>query len=198
MQSSHHPKFLARFQGISRRLQIIILTALAIIVAGSFLLAVYFINGGSILNSVKLGLQTERASQMQSLNEVLSRSASLSPHVELLAEYATPEFFELANRQSRGIPYDPQKSFIFILNENTHMDELPLEPTPVRLRINGQEIAPANLELLAYSDHHKVSIATFPKFDADGQPFIGQTAGTLELLAPEITMTAQGRAYGDA
>jgi len=147
------------------------LALLALAIGGSWLLIVYFLNGQGVLNEIKAGVQTGRAGQMQTVNSVLNRAASLGPHVEMLALYATPEFFALANRQARGITYDPAKSLIFLINEDTHMDELPLDPTPVQLRVNGGElIAPATLEMVTYSIHHKMTIATFDKFDAANQP----------------------------
>jgi len=163
-----------------------LLALLAVVVAGSWLLVVYYLNGQGMLNEIKLGVQSDRAGQMQTVNGVLTRSASLSEHVELMAVYATAEFFQLANRQSRDIAYDPANSTIFLINEDTHLDELPLEPTPVQLRVDGGDlIAPLTLEMVTYSIHHKVSVATFPKVEA---------ASSVELVAP--TMAHAGMEYG--
>ncbi len=160
---------------------------LALAVAGSWLLIVYTLNGQGVLNQIKLGVQTGRAGQMQTVNAVLSRAGSLGMHVEALAVYATPEFFELANRQSRTIAYDPATAWIFIVNEDTHLDELPLHPTPARLRVDGgPPLAPASLEMVTYSIHHKVTIATCPK-PAGADP------RALELVLPAVDHS--GTAY---
>lgn len=162
-------------------------TLLALVVAGSWLLVVYLMNGQGVLNEVKLGVQSGRAGQMQTVNAVLSRAGSLGTHVEALAVYATSEFFELANRQFRDIAYDPATAWIFIVNEDTHMDELPLIPTPVQLRVDGGlPLAPATLEMVTYSIHHKITIATFSK-PANASP------NTLELILP--TVDHSGTAY---
>jgi cytochrome c-type biogenesis protein len=161
-----------------------IIVLAAAVIGGSWLLIVYLLDGRDMLNDIKLNLQVGRAGQMQSVNSVLVRSASMSEHVELLVVYATPEFFEVANRQANRIPYDPENHAIFIINEDTHMGTLPIEATPVTLRINGsREIEPISLELLNYSDHHKVSIATFPRFGDDGRPLFNPEGAVLELLA---------------
>ena len=168
-----------------------IIVLLAAALGGSWLLIVYLLDGRDMLNDIKLNLQVGRAGQMQSVNSVLVRSASLAEHVELLVVYATPEFFEVANRQARRIPYDPDNNAIFIINEDTHMGALPIEPTPVTLRVDGGlELAPLSLELLNYSDHHKVSIATFPRHDADGRPLFNPDGAVLELYAstPELAV----------
>lgn len=172
-----------------------LLALLAVAVACSWLLAVYLLDGRGLLGAIRLDLQTGRASQMQTVQSALARSTSLSPHVEMLTIYATPEFFDIANRQAKGIPYDPATSFIFLVNEDTHMDELPLAAPPVRLRIGDRIIQAENLELLQYSDHHKVSIATFPRADAVGPLLDGEA--TLTLLAPAVTMTSAGRSYSE-
>jgi cytochrome c-type biogenesis protein len=170
---------------------------LALAVAASWLLAVYLLDGRNMLNGVKLDIQTGRASKMQTINAVLARSASLSPHVEMLTVYATAEFFSVANKQAKGIPFDPATEFIFIINEDTHMDELPLVPTPAKLRVDDRVLEPSHLEMLTYSIHHKVTIATFPKFDSSGTRLLAADGETLELIAPEIQMTASGREYRD-
>jgi cytochrome c-type biogenesis protein len=161
-----------------------ILVVLATAIGGSWLLIVYLLDGRNVLQDIQLNLQVGRAGQMQSVNSVLVRSVSLSEHVELLAVYATPEFFEVANRQTKGIPYDPETEAIFIINEDTHMGALAIDPTPVTLRVNGvRDLTPTSLRLLNYSDHHKVSIATFPRRDAEGRPLFNPDGAVLELIA---------------
>ncbi len=188
---SHKPHF--RFH-MPRWIKPSFLALLALLIAGSWLLVVYMLNGQGMLNEIKVNVQSGRAGQMQTVNSVLARPASLGPHVEMLAMYATAEFFQLANRQSKGITYDPAKSLIFLFNENTHMDELPLDSTPLQLRVNGGDlIAPTTLEMVTYSIHHKMTIATFDKFDANGQPLYDESAGTFELVAP--AMDHSGFAY---
>lgn len=173
-----------------------LLTLLAIAIGGSWLLIVYLLDGRNLLQDIKLDLQVGRAGQMQSVNSVLIRSASLSEHVELLVVFATPEFFEVANSQTRGIPYDPDTDAIFIINEDTHMDTLPADPTAVTLRIDGaRELTPSSLRLLNYSDHHKVSIATFPRRDSAGRPLFDPDGATLELIAAS-SMPAMAGAEG--
>lgn len=170
------------------------LALLALLIAGSWLLVVYLLNGQGMLNEIKVNVQSGRAGQMQTVNSVLARPASLGPHVDMLAMYATTEFFQLANRQAKGITYDPAKSLIFLVNENTHMDELPLDATPIQLRVNGGAlIAPSTLEMVTYSIHHKMTIATFDKFDAQGQPLYDESASVFELVMP--AMDHSGFAY---
>jgi len=187
----HRPHF--RFH-MPRWFKPSLLALLALLIAGSWLLIVYMLNGQGMLNEIKVNVQSGRAGQMQTVNSVLARPASLGPHVEMLAMYATTEFFQLANRQSKGITYDPTKSLIFLFNENTHMDELPLDATPLQLRVNGGDlITPSTLEMVTYSIHHKMTIATFDKFDGNGQPLYDESAGTFELVAP--AMDHSGFAY---
>ena len=157
---------------------------LALFAAGSWLFAVYFLDGRGILNDVKIDLQQGRAGGMQSVQSILARGAPLN-HAE---------FFEVANRQAKGIPYDPARDHIFLINEDTHMDELPLEPTPVKLIVNGGDaIEAATLETLTYSIHHKLTVATFPR-----TWFEGVEIEQLALAVPPVDEGPQGWAYTDA
>lgn len=172
-------------------LTIAVTMLLAIFAAGSWLLAVYLLDGRGILDEVKIDLQQGRAGGMQSVQSILARGAPLSHHVDMLALYGTAEFFEVANRQARGISYDPTADHIFLVNENTHMDELPLSATPVMLRVNGGELfEPTGLETLTYSIHHKLTVATFPKAQ-----FADLEITRLELLVPPVASGDRGWAY---
>ena len=91
---------------------------------GSWLLIVYLLDGRDVLRDIKLNLQVGRAGQMQSVNSVLVRSASMSEHLELLVVYATPEFFQVANQPGQPDSLRPRReSAIFIINEDTHMGD---------------------------------------------------------------------------
>lgn len=159
---------------------------LAVGVAASWLLFVFLVDGINLLKATKLKLQQASTVQMQSIAGVLRRSAELSQHVDLLAIYGTPEFFATVRPGERDIPFSPERSLIFIINEDTHVDSLSHDPTPAVLRIDGKEMyQPEKAEMLSYSTHHKVSVVSFPKRDLNGRPIAHDGTSFLELLVPK-------------
>lgn len=184
---------LETFRHTRESVRIALIVLLAVLVSGSWLLVVYTLDGRGILNDVKFDLQQGRAGGIQSIQSILARGAPLNAHVDMMALYGTAEFFAMANRQARGIPYDPAVDHIFLVNENTHMDELPLDPTPITLRVNGGTLfEPASLETLTYSIHHKLTIATFPKSETAGMEL-----ESLELIVPRVENQAGVWSYVD-
>lgn len=170
----------------SRGFRLGVATALAVGMAASWLLFVFLVDGINLLKAIKLKLQQASIVQMQSIAGVLRRSAELSEHVDLLAIYATPEFFATIRPGERDIPFSPEGSLIFIINEDTHVDSLGHDPTPAVLRIDGKETySPEKAETLSYSNHHKVSVLSFPKRDFNGQPIAHDGTRLLELLVPK-------------
>lgn len=149
----------------------------AVVTAASWLLFVFLVDGVSLLKSAKLKLQQESVVRMQSVAGFLRRSAEVSEHVELLAIYATPEFFAATKPGEEDLPFSPEDSLIFIVNEDTHVGSLSRGPTQAVLRIDGKETyLPVKAEVLSYSEHHKISVLSFPK--RDGSSF-------LEILVPK-------------
>lgn len=147
-----------------------------VVIAASWLLFVFLVDGLSLLKSAKLKLQQESVVRMQSVAGFLRRSAKLSEHVELSAIYATPEFFA-ATKPGGNLPFSPEDSLIFIINEDTHVGSLNRDPTSAMLRIDGKETyLPEKAEVFSYSEHHKISILSFSK--RDGSSF-------LEILVPK-------------
>lgn len=170
----------------SRRLRLGITTVTAIGIATSWILVVFLLDGKSLLTRVKLRLQQGNTVQMQSVSGILRRSAALSEHVDLLAIYATPEFFASMRQGGKGVPFSPENSLLFIVNEDTHMDALSYGPTPAVLRIDGRETyQPEKAETLSYSIHHKVSVVSFPKRDPKGKSIVNDHTRSIELLVPK-------------
>lgn len=160
--------------------------ALAVAVAASWILAVFLINGKRLLNEVKLKLQQASTVQVQTVTGVLRRSAALSEHIDVLAIYGTPEFFAALGPRGRDLAFSPERSLVFILNEDTHVDALSRDPTPATLRIDGGETYhPEKAETFSYSQHHKVSVLIFSKKDSNGQPVLNERARAIELLVPK-------------
>ncbi len=158
---------------------------LAVAVGASWLLFVFLLNGRGLLNEIRLKVQTARTRQLQSITGVLARSASLSEHVGVLAIYATPEFFRVVRRGAAEIPFSPEQSLLFLINEDTHAGELRYDPTPATLRVDGRNVyRPDRAETLTYSIHHKVTVLSFPKADLRGTPAVSDHARSLELLVP--------------
>ncbi len=171
---------------LSRGIRIGITSALAVVIASSWLLFIFVIDGKSLLNKVKFKLQQGGTLRFQAITSVLSRPASLSEHVDLLAIYATPEFFAAVGHRGRSIPYSPEKSLLFIINEDTHIDALSRDPTPAVLRVDGRDMyRPERSEMLSYSTHHKVSVVSFPKQKPSGQIVVDDRTRSLEILVPK-------------
>ncbi|MBI3661180.1 cytochrome c biogenesis protein CcdA [Candidatus Acetothermia bacterium] len=163
------------------------LAFLAFAIAGSWLLFVFVLDGKSLLNEIKFQLQQARTVQMQSITGVLGRTASLSEHVDLTTVYATSEFFNVVRRGATNIPYSPEKSLIFLINEDTHEGELSYDPTPVTLRVDGTQVyKPEKAETLSYSIHHKVSVVSFSKQDSQSGLIVSDRTRSLELVTPKL------------
>lgn len=170
----------------SRQLWTGVTAMIAVGIAASWLLVVFLVDGINLLKGIKFKLQQASVVQMQSIAGILRRSAELSEHVDLLAIYATPEFLATIRSGEHDIRFAPEGSLIFIINEDTHVDSLRHDPTPAVLRIDGKEMySPEKAETLSYSNHHKVSVLSFPKQDLNGRPIASDSTSSLELLVPK-------------
>ncbi len=100
--------------------------------------------------------------------------------------YATPKYFQIADKAEQAAEYAPDQNLIFFVTEEIHFDDLPLSPPAARLRIDGAtEFSSATgVEVLIDSFHHRTSIVRFPMSNAEGKNLLANAASLELLLSP--------------
>jgi cytochrome c-type biogenesis protein len=98
--------------------------------------------------------------------------------------YATPEYYALTEQARDAARYQPEQFAVFYLFEDTHIGELPTSPPEVTLAVNeAKPVVAAERTVIRDSPHHRVTVVRFPRRDGYGQPLIGDTATSLDLVA---------------
>lgn len=150
-------------------------------VAFSWLIFPYFINGDRMLFETGQQVQSERFDNFRTLNQMLTRFTWFPGGIELTALYASEEYFQYADREGSVEAYRPDKHIVFFISEDVHTGLLPEGLAEATLTIGDRIIKPVAAEGPALVEHHRTTILQFPKYDADGQPYISPTADELKL-----------------
>ncbi|MBI5878750.1 MAG: hypothetical protein HZB53_13955 [Chloroflexi bacterium] len=162
-----------------------LLIILAAILAGGWLVPVV-LAGGSQLSETRVA----RNENARTVAEFLTRDAGdLGLDMgEVVALYATPQYFRIADKASDAALYAPDQFLVFFISEDIHHGELPLAAPEARLRLGaGREYsAHGGTQVISDAEHHRTSVARFPLTDAEGRSLLaGAAAIDLVLRNPE-------------
>jgi hypothetical protein len=151
------------------------------LLAFSWLVFPYFINGDRMLYETGREVQNERFDNFRTLNRMLTRFIYFPGGIEVTALYASEEYFEYADRQGAVEAYRPDRHVVFFINEDVHTGWLPQGLADATLTVGGRSFKPVSAEGPDLVEHHRTTIYQFAKFDDDGHSIIGAGADELRL-----------------
>lgn len=120
------------------------------------------------------------------ITRLLSRSGYGPGGSDVRVLWATPEYFSVTRQQALGAHYAVDKNLVFFVWENLHSGDLPQAMRPL-LRVNGAATyAPAQIFVPADAVHHRFSVFTYTRHDAQGRPVVDARARSLEIFLPPV------------
>ena len=164
------------------RINPIKLTALLFIgvaIASSWLVFPYFVQGQQLLTGV--GNQS-RLIKGGSVSQYLTRQLIRTPDLDITATLATDEYFQYVDRAAIVGNLRPDRNLIFFVSETIHRGDLPDEVPTAVLRVGEEEYLPAMSDGPSLAEHHRLSVYSFPKRDADGNLIEIDAAGRMRLF----------------
>lgn len=166
-----------RYQGIVTVISLI----LAVLIASAWLVLPYMVEGRGLLSNVGAKVQDQRRGQAASIGQFLTRVADSPRHVDVDVLYATPQYFEIADKAHSVREYRPDRFLIFVVNETIHVGRLPKSLPQATLVIDGREYVPVNVDGPTNPEHHRVTTIRFARFNSSHEPIITDNSHKLEL-----------------
>jgi cytochrome c-type biogenesis protein len=167
-------------QAITRAnpLKLGLISLIGLLIASSWLVFPYFVQGKQLLRGVG---DESRMIQAGGVSRYLTRELIRTPDLEITATYASDEYFQYVDRASIIGALRPDKNLIFFLSETIHRGELAPEVPQVTLRVGESEYFPEISDGPSSAEHHRLSVYTFPKRDANGERVDIEAAGRMRL-----------------
>lgn len=166
---------------LNRTGQLMLVAIVALVLAGSWLVFPYFVQGRQVLTDVSSEVKTEKRLRAESLAQYLTQRIDLPNGTEITALNAVPEYFEHSDRAGLVSQYRPDQNFVFFVAETTHDFQLPDEVPTASLEVDGKFYQPVSSEGPEVVEHHRTSIYRFAKADEQGAPLVGDDTQTVKL-----------------
>jgi len=166
-----------------------------LVIASSWLIMPYFVQGQQLLRNVG---DNSRMIKAGNVAGYLTRQLIRTQDLEITATLASDEYFQYVDRAAIVGNLRPDRNLIFFVAETIHRGDLPATVPTVRLRVGDEEYLPNVTDGPTLVEHHRLSVFSFPKRDADGNLIDFDTAGRLRLyvsnpyLGSEREMTFVG------
>ena len=166
-----------------------------LVIASSWLIMPYFVQGQQLLRNVG---DNSRMIKAGNVAGYLTRQLIRTQDLEITATLASDEYFQYVDRAAIVGNLRPDRNLIFFVAETIHRGDLPATLPTVRLRVGDKEYFPNVTDGPTLVEHHRLSVFSFPKRDADGDLIDFDTAGRLRLyvsnpyLGSEREMTFVG------
>ena len=142
------------------------------LIAFSWLVFPYLLNGNRMLFETGEQVKTERYQNYSTLNRMLSRSISFPGGIDVAVLYASEEYFEYADRADAVKVYRPDRHLVFFVNEDAHTEHLPIGLPDAHLQIGDRMYQPASVEGPNKAEHHRTTIIRFSKMDENGKAIL--------------------------
>jgi len=155
-----------------------LLAIAGVVIASSWLVFPYFVQGKQLLRNVG---DDSRMIKAGSVSRYLTRELINTPDLEITATFATDEYFQYVDRAAIVGNLRPDRNLIFFVSETIHRGELPSEPPRATLHVGDLEYQPILSDGPTDVEHHRLSVYSFSKTDADGNPIDFESAGRIRL-----------------
>lgn len=133
---------------------------IALAIASSWLVFPYYIAGEDLLSGTG---ENSRLIKGGRVSRYFSRTLLDHQDLELVATFATEEFFQYVDDTSTIRDLRPDRNFIFFVNETVHQGRLPQALPDVSLTIGELVLSPAVSTGPRTADHHRITVYSFPK-----------------------------------
>jgi cytochrome c-type biogenesis protein len=171
------------------------LLLVGLVIASSWLVMPYFVQGQQLLRNVG---DNSRMIKAGNVAGYLTRQLIHTPDLEIVATLASDEYFQYVDRAAIVANLRPDRNLVFFVAETVHRGDLPATVPRVSLRVGDEEYFPDVADGPSIVAHHRLSVFSFPKRDADGDLIDFEAAGRLRLyvsnryLGSERDMTFVG------
>ena len=149
-----------------------------LIIASSWLVMPYFVQGQQLLRNVG---DDSRLIKAGNVAQYLTRRLIYTQDLEITATLASDEYFQYVDRASIVGNLRPDRNLIFFVAETIHRGDLPATVPTVTLRVGEEEYFPIVSDGPSLVEHHRLSVFSFSKRDANGDPIDFDAAGRLRL-----------------
>lgn len=166
-----------------------------LVIASSWLVMPYFVQGQQLMRTVG---DDSRMIKADNVAQYLTRRLIHTPDLEITATLASDEYFQYVDRAAIVGNLRPDLNLIFFVAETIHRGDLPSEVPRATLRVGDDEYLPEIADGPTNVEHHRLSVFSFPKRDAQGDLIDFDGAGRLRLyvsnryLGSERDMTFVG------
>ncbi len=138
----------------------------SLLIASAWLVFPYFVQGKDLMRGVG---SKARLTKGGHVSLYLTRYLVDHPELELLATFATDEFFQYVDRATVVGNLRPDRNFLFFVSENIHEGQLSFDLPEVSLHMGDRVYTPELSSGPNFAEHHRVTVYSFPKRDADGE-----------------------------
>lgn len=127
----------------------------------SWLVFPYLVQGKKVLFQVGSNVKQGQRAKAATIGRYLTRIADGPGEAEVEVLYATPMYFEIADRAGVVGKYQPTRYLVFIVTETTHVDRLPDDLPKATLVYGGIEHQPFSVEGPDFAEHHRATVYQF-------------------------------------
>ena len=164
------------------------LLLVGLLIASSWLVFPYFVQGQQLMRSVG---DNARLIKAGGVSRYLTRELIYTRELELTATYASNEYYQYVDRASVIGDLRPDRNFIFYVSETIHTGDLPRSVPQVTLHVGEREYFPAISDGPTNAQHHRVTVYSFPKRDANGDLVDIEGAGRMRLYVANRYMDSE-------
>ena len=147
-------------------------------IASSWLVFPYFVQGRQLLRNVG---DNSRMIKAGSVSRYLTRELVRNADLEITATLASNEYFQYVDRAAIVGNLRPDRNLVFFVSETVHRGDLPFEPPRATLHVGDREFQPSLSDGPTNVEHHRISVYSFPKRDADGDVIDFDAPGRMRL-----------------
>lgn len=171
------------WKGLAHRQILVLVLSLivAMLISSGWLVFPYVFEGRGIMSSVGSSVQEGRRTRAIGIGQFLMRVAPGPGEADVDVLYATPKYFEVADKAHAVTEYRPDRYHVFVVNETTHIENLPAELPRATLYVDGRAYAPADVDGPVRVVHHRAVTIRFDVIDAAGEQIIKDGSRRLEL-----------------
>jgi cytochrome c-type biogenesis protein len=149
-----------------------------LLIASSWLVMPYFVQGQQLLRNVG---DDSRLIKAGNVSQYLTRRLIYTPDLEITATLASDEYFQYVDRAAIVGNLRPDRNLIFFVAETVHRGDLPATVPRAVLHVGDDEYLPEISDGPTLVEHHRLSVFSFPKRDENGELIDFDAAGRLRL-----------------
>ena len=149
-----------------------------LVIASSWLVMPYFVQGQQMLRNVG---DDSRLIKAGNVAQYLTRRLIYTQDLEITATLASDEYFQYVDRATIVGNLRPDRNLIFFVAETIHRGDLPSTVPTVTLRVGEEIYYPTISDGPSLVEHHRVSVFSFSKRDENGELIDFDAAGRLRL-----------------